>query len=47
MKYLRTPENIRDTRDRERPIEFRPIKPRNMVKSKKRTSKTTAMVKIS
>ena len=41
------PENIKDTRDRERPIEFRPIKPRNMINPKKESPKQLLWLRLS
>ena len=44
--FKKSPENIRDTRDRERPIEFRPIEPRNMVNPKKEPPKQLLWLRL-
>ena len=41
------PENIKDTRDRERPIEFRPIKPRNMLNPNKESPEQLLWLRLS
>jgi len=47
-KLLKTvPENIKDTRDRERPIEFRPIKPRNMLNPNKESPQQLLWLRLS
>lgn len=44
--FNNSPENIRDTRDRERPIEFRPIEPRKMVNPKKEPPKQLLWLRL-
>jgi len=45
--FKKSPENIRDTRDRERPIEFRPIEPRDMVSPKKKPPEQLLWLRLS
>jgi len=45
--FKTSPENIRDTRNRERPIEFRPVEPRNMVNPKKTSPEQLLWLRLS
>jgi len=45
--FKKSPANIKDTRDRERPIEFRPLSPRNMVNPKEEPPEQLLWLRLS